>query len=672
MKLTKTKNRENNIWTFEGTFHEKQVPKEAGFRWNPDEKCWWTDDINKAALLHAIADDAAKSELEAVRGHQEASFEASRATDATLDIPAPEGLSYMPFQRAGVAYALGRDNTLIGDEMGLGKTIQALGVINADKNITSTLVICPASLKVNWYREGVKWLADVYDQRDFCIIDSKSGWIGRPFTIINYDILKRFHNELRAKTWSLMIVDEAHYLKNERTQRAKHVFGYTSRDKKEVIEAIPATRKLFLTGTPIVNRPKELWPLVHNLDPVGWPNFFKYAIRYCGAHKGQWGWDFSGATNLDELQEKLRSTVMVRRLKKDVLKELPAKVRQVIEVQAPGTKDQLAKEMAEYEDRLKRLVKLRAAVELAKASDDTDEYRDAMRNLKAEQAIGFDELSRKRKEVALLKVQTVCDHIRDCLDSVPKLVVFCHHHDVIDRICQDLVSAGVGWARLDGRMNMAERQRSVDDFQNNGSLVRVFVGQIQAAGVGLTLTAASHVVFAELDWVPGNISQAEDRCHRVGQTDSVLVQHIVLEGSLDAKMARTVVNKQEVIEKGLDNEIAEERFSVDTLIESVQAPAPATEGTMTLDEIVLTLTPTRIKAIHEALQMLSGVCDGARQLDGQGFSAIDVEIGHSLANWPKITPKQAALGMRLVKKYRRQLGDEQVRLCEGKQPEQTM
>jgi hypothetical protein len=93
---------------------------------------------------------------------------------------------------------------------------------------------------------------------------------------------------------------------------------------------------------------------------------------------------------------------------------------------------------------------------------------------------------------------------------------------------------------------------------------------------------------------------------------------------------------------------------------------------MTLDEIVLTLTPTRIKAIHEALQMLSGVCDGARQLDGQGFSAIDVEIGHSLANWPKITPKQAALGMRLVKKYRRQLGDEQVRLCEGKQPEQTM
>jgi hypothetical protein len=197
---------------------------------------------------------------------------------------------------------------------------------------------------------------------------------------------------------------------------------------------------------------------------------------------------------------------------------------------------------------------------------------------------------------------------------------------------------------------MTDRQAAVDRFQNDPNCL-LFVGNIQAAGVGLTLTASSHVVFAELDWVPGNVTQAEDRCHRIGQTDSVLIEHLVLEGSMDARMATTLIAKQSVLTAALD-ELPEQPVAV-----------PARERGCTEEvsrkQIVkeaAELSPEAIAEIHAKLQRLAGVCDGARELDGAGFNRFDSAIGKSLAMAHTLTQKQAALGARLVNKYRRQLG----------------
>lgn len=206
-----------------------------------------------------------------------------------------------------------------------------------------------------------------------------------------------------------------------------------------------------------------------------------------------------------------------------------------------------------------------------------------------------------------------------------------------------------GWSRKWRR----PRQAAVDAFQGDPN-VRVFIGSITAAGVGITLTASSHVVFAELDWVPGNLTQAEDRCHRIGQRESVLVQHLVLDGSLDARMAKILVRKQEIIDKALDIEPEEKELAVKVMEFSPVESTPRKQ----IEKVAETLTAEQIEAIHDGLRTLASYCDGARALDGWGFSKVDAHIGKSLADCPRLTPKQAALGQRLVRKYRRQLGQE--------------
>ncbi len=478
--------------------------------------------------------------------------EASRATDAELTLPAPPGLSYLGYQRAGIAYALTHPTCLIADEMGLGKTVQALGLINADPSIGSALIVCPASLKVNWSREARRWLV-----RPMGVGIAGEAFPARtPVVIVNYEQLRKFRGAIRARTWDLAVFDEAHYCKNPQAQRTIEVFGQrawtnpATGKRREHVAPIPARRRLFLTGTPILNRPVELWPL---LKAMGW-EWLPFVTRYCEAVQRRAGkklvWDTSGPKDptkpetrarLDELQRRLREQFMVRRLKADVLTELPPKRRQIIEVSAGGAARQVQAELA----------LLRQLAPEASA----DEYLDAVSRLGQGQFGAFGELSRIRHEIALAKIPAVVEHVTECLESSAKLVLFNHHKDALYATREALSQAGIKSVALTGDMTgpagMAARQRAVDDFQGDPS-VRVFCGTIDAAGVGLTLTAASHVVFGELAWVPGKMSQAEDRCHRLGQRDSVLVQHLVFEGSLDALIAQTLVRKQSIIEAALD------------------------------------------------------------------------------------------------------------------------
>jgi SWI/SNF-related matrix-associated actin-dependent regulator 1 of chromatin subfamily A len=359
--------------------------------------------------------------------------------------------------------------------------------------------------------------------------------------ILNYDRLKKFRAEIRQADWDLLIVDEAHFLKNGKSQRTREVLGGIKRNAdREIVERvspIPAKRRLFLSGTPIVNKPKELWPMLQTLDPTGLgSDWYNYAKRYCALWElkdrsgKRIGWKWDGATNLAELQDRLRASFMVRRLKQDVLTSLPAKIRQVISVEPTSVVSKLiTTEISSYQ-----------------------EYAEKLKDSTC--FASFQTGSTVRKQLGLAKVKFVTEHLKEILNEKDhekdKVVVFAHHLEVLDQLAGEFPGECV---QLDGRTSMDARDQAVRTFQSDPK-IKVFFGGLQAAGVGLTLTAASTVLFAEFDWVPGNNFQAEDRCHRIGQKDCVNVQYIVFAGSLDERIASTDICKQEVIDAALDKE----------------------------------------------------------------------------------------------------------------------
>lgn len=544
-------------------------------------------------------------------------------------------------------------------------TIQAIGVINSDPSIKRVLVIVPASLKLNWRRELKKWLTrpmSVGIVMSKSKAKSKNPWPGHAeIVIINYDLLVKNRAQLEGIEWDLIISDECHYLKNPKAQRSKVVCGYY-RGRENGYNGLEAKRWLLLTGTPIVNRPKELYNLLRLLEPGRWRNFKNFAYRYCDAVQTRWGFDCSGASNLEELHQILRSTVMVRRLKSQVLTELPAKQRTVVEIPCNGGAALVKRETKAFNSLQSAQSELRRRLAMAEVTDDRAGFEAAVRELKEGVEAAFEEFSALRKQTAIKKIELLGEHLEDLLDAGHKVVVFAHHHYVIDKCMEVFGDAAV---KLDGRMSAEAKQESVDRFQNDDS-VRVFVGSITAAGVGITLTASSHVVFVELDWVPGNLQQAEDRCHRIGQTESVNVEYLVLEGSLDAYMANTVVGKMAVIEKALDTTPQGDFLSGDVVgpmeAAKIQKEAEAAveqwekrQAEYKRQAKEMGLNPERITAIHKALQIVAGMCDGAQALDGHGFSKIDVAFGHDLASAATLTPKMAVAGFRLVNLYRRQI-----------------
>jgi len=603
------------IWG--GTYAERLLPKEAGFRWNPEEKIWWTDDHRKAV---ALSQYMVRSALDANTAWRD-SLKASRATDAEIEIPAPAGCDYLGYQRAGIAYAAERKNVLIADEMGLGKTIQALGLINLDETIKTVLVVAPKSLLLNWQREAAKWLTREVE-----------------LTVINYDMVHK-RLDLAQANWDLVVLDESQYVKNPKAKRTRYTL------------AIPAKRRLFLTGTPILNRPVEIWPTIESIDPDGLGrNYFAFVRRYCAAqeqvihtkdfnkrtgrmeHVTRRVFDVSGASNLDELQDKMRLAFMVRRLKADVLPELPAKRRQIIPLPPDGIKVLLQQEARELEGMT---------------------FEEAARRLEGESA-AFSKLAKVRHDLGVAKAEKAIDHIEDTLDGAEKVVIFAHHHDVINVLQAGL--AEFGCVTVTGKTSGPDRQAAVDRFQTDPTC-RVFLGNIKAAGVGITLTAASTVIFVESDWTPGWMAQAEDRVHRIGQTESVLIQYLVFDDSLDAVLTQMLVAKANVSDKALDRDVDPKDLS--DIIAKVEMEGRGEKmGCGPVAHAEPQMTPEQIDAVMLGLRILAGMCDGAREKDGVGFNGLDTGFGHALAARQTLTPRQALVAKKMIVKYHRQLGQE--------------
>lgn len=613
----------------------KDALKAAGLGWGKAldgtwEVCWWQADTQVVV-------------------REEKAIAASAASDAVIEVPAPEGCEYLPYQRAGIAWGIEREAVLIGDEMGLGKTIQALGVINADASIKRVLVICPASLKLNWKREAQKWLTRHFEKG---IVKGTEWPRHADFIICNYDVAAKHTARIHGEPWDMLILDEAHYCKNPKAQRTQAILGKRDRDPEKVLPAVTARRKIVLTGTPILNRPVEAQAILGYLAPAEFGNFFNYAKRYCAAFQGRYGWDFTGSSNLEELQRKLRSTVMIRRLKADVLSELPAKRRQVIELAANGAAGIVEKEANAWAAHQETLTALREAVELAKVLEDQEAYAEAVEALREGSSAAFEEMAQIRHDVALAKVPYVIEHVASAIEEGP-VVLFAWHRDVVKALAEGLAEREIDSVQLVGGMSDEAKQQSVDAFQ--AGQVPVFIGNIKAAGVGITLVRSSHVVFAELDWVPANMTQAEDRTHRIGQRSSVLVQHLVLEGSLDQVMAEALVKKQEVADKALDNPIA--KLEATEPVTAVRIKTSPQDRSVSTDSSAKAYSPEEIVKYHLGLRRLAGMCDGAREIDEMGFNKLDTRFGKALAAQASLSQRQAAIAERLCRKYRRQLGE---------------
>ncbi|WP_342627817.1 DEAD/DEAH box helicase [Nguyenibacter vanlangensis] len=559
------------LWLAKTTYAEGWMPKEEGFHWSPSLYRWQTTNPEAAKELTYYSDcecdeavrvrlDATLREVEAARERRR---DESRATDATISVPCGDGMSWLPYQRAGISYALGhgRQNVLLADDMGLGKTAQAIGVINGDQAMRRILIVCPASLTRNWQRE-IGRFGNFGDRNLSVGFATSKAAPDDSILICTYDLFSRdnpVQQAIRNRPWDMLILDEAHYVKNHESKRTQRILG----GGKAKVQGIDATRRLYLTGTPIMNRPIELWPLLHSLAPAQFPRLMAFAERYCNAHRTRFGWDMGGASNLDELQRVLRETVMVRRLKSDVLTDLPEKIRQVIELPADTTMTRRALEAerkaagiaSAARARLAQAKRLHTeAMDKAAAGDRerlARQYEEQIAALRQGVKVAFTEISKVRHETALAKVPMVIEAVKDAVEGSGKVILFAHHSDVVAALADGLNDLGV--VSITGSTPPAQRQGIVDSFQADQN-VRVFIGNIQAAGVGLTLTASSHVIFAELDWTPSGMSQAEDRAHRLGQRNAVLVQHIVLEQSLDLMLARKLIGKQRVIDAALNGQ----------------------------------------------------------------------------------------------------------------------
>lgn len=446
----------------------------------------------------------------------------SRKLSSDLYIPSPKGLDYFPFQKAGIEYCYENKNhnTLIGDEPGLGKTIQFIGFCNL-VGAMNILVVCPASLVLNWAREIEKWHTG---NPTIQVISSGNQTLNPTIDvhIVSYSLTinKKIQAFLQRKRPDAMTIDEVHYLKNPEAKRTQAT--YTS--SGNIVQG--ASNVIALSGTPIINRPKEIYETIRALcfKAINYMEYETFALRYCGAYYDQMGFHDDGASNLPELGRRLRGDFMVRRKKVDVLKDLPGKTIQLVSLHQSTQAKRLVKEMNKFD--------------IEKAA-----------NMKGV-AITFEGISEMRRELGVEKVPAVLEYVKTQLESGRrKIVLFGYHQEVLVLLAEGLEEYGS--VLMYGKTPKMARQGIVDRFQTDPEC-RVFVGNIITCGEGITLTASDYLCFAEPSWVPGQNDQVIDRVHRIGQVNGVLAEFLIYEESLDENVLRSQSRKKKNINQVME------------------------------------------------------------------------------------------------------------------------
>lgn len=574
-------------------------------------------------------------------------------TEPAMELLCPPGLKFMPFQEEGVERARNTRRVLLADEQGLGKTVQCIGVLNAHPKYKRVLILCPASLCGNWKAELEKWMTiprtigipqgQEWGDEDIIILPYTSAW------------RDRYEWEIRGAPWDLVVMDECHRLKNHKSKQGRAVFGSAK------VPGIYGRQMILVTGTPIVSRPIDIWPLLCCLWPDMFGDWYSFVKRYCGATKLCGHWDTRGASNTEELNGLLQKMGMIRRLKKDVLKDLPAKTRQMIILSPTEEVKRIRdRETAQFKLHQETIESLEARRAGAEVMDDENAFRDAGMRLRACLNDAFAEMAKVRKEMGLAKVAWIVEEARNRIEEAAdpnyKLVIFAWHQEVIDSIAEGLAKHKITSVKYTGQTPINKRQAIVQSFQETNN-VQVFIGNISAAGVGITLTAAQTMIFAEVDWVPGNMEQASDRIHRIGQKGNVLIIFMVFEASIDSYMVQTFIQKQDVIDSILDPEQAAPAEDIPDVIPKATYEKKAA----TIWNFVgQALTLYQKQAALDGLRFMAKLDkDGATARNGVGYSKIHSEIAGKLhgdlIRYGKLSPAQTALAASILKKYGRQL-----------------
>lgn len=492
------------------------------------QSVYYTDNVFAALPLWDVSDDKARSRLERLK----AEFDKSYATESVHQYPCPDGLSYMPYQRAGIQFAMERGNCLFGDEPGLGKTVEALGVANA-LDARRVLVVCPASIRLNWIREINTW-STIKNVRARAILNGRAR-LDEPanYYVISYELAKseKFHEFFCNEEFDLIILDEAHYLKTIESQRTRAIFG-GGRGRFQHLKLTDATDRIVaLTGTPLPNRPRECYTLARGLDwsSIDWLSYDKFCRRYNPSSNFWSGrrWEMVG--RLPELRSRLRCGFMIRRHKEDVLLDLPDKRYEMTYVEPDGAiREVLAKE---------KLIDF-----------DPDEAFDP-------KVLVDGAISTVRREMGIAKIPRALEHIKFMLDvmEIDKVVVFCHHRDVMTGIMDGLQNYHPVM-RIGGQSAIVQ-QAAIDQFVQNEEC-RVFMGSMDTMeGADGLQHVSQYAIFVEPAWHPRGNEQCIDRLHRYGQHGNVIGQFLVVEGSLDEKVLHAVVGKAHNIHKTLDGDL---------------------------------------------------------------------------------------------------------------------
>jgi SNF2 family DNA or RNA helicase len=437
-----------------------------------------------------------------------------------------------PFQIEGVNQIEAHNGRiLVADEQGLGKTAQSLAWLQLHPEYRPAIVVCPASLKLNWAKEAEMWMTNPKVQV-LSGTNPSARLIGE-ILVINYDILSDWVPALSKIKPKVLILDEAHLAKNNAAKRTKAC--------KKLAKTIPHV--ICLSGTPIINRPVEIYNAVRMIDPLALPNFWEFAQKFCNAKHNGFGWDFNGASNTTELNTILVNSCMLRRRKADVLKDLPDKRFSFVPMEMDNEK------------------------EYFRAENDFIGYiRSTKGNAAAVKASGAEILTQMETLKQLAVKGALAESIkwiRNFLEIDGKLVVFAVHKFVIDALMQEFGDMAV---KIDGSVANDARQKAVDEFQTNDK-IRLFVGNIQAAGTGLTLTASSNAVFLELPWTPGSLSQAQDRIHRIGQKNAVVIHYLLAMGTIVEKIAHLLDSKQKVVDAVLDGKETDQESLLSELMQ---------------------------------------------------------------------------------------------------------
>jgi SWI/SNF-related matrix-associated actin-dependent regulator 1 of chromatin subfamily A len=414
-------------------------------------------------------------------------------------------------QKIAIEELLKNKKYILADDMGLGKTTSTI-IASLETGAKKILIICPASLKINWQREY-----QLYSEKISYVCEGKNYSEDAEIVIMNYDIIKNFHDSKDRKNsiilnskFDLVIIDEAHYIQNVQAQRTKLI--------NDLVRDIE--RLWLLTGTPMTSRPINYFNLLSLVDSPVAKNWMAYVVRYCAGYQFKVGprkvWNVMGASNLEELRDRTSATVL-RRLKEDVL-DLPDKI--ITPVYLRLRSKMYEEVMGDYYNWY-------------------DKNPDESKNL----SIQFTKLTQVRQVIADEKTQHTIELAENIVEQGKKVIIFCNFTKSLEVICNHFGKSAV---RLDGSMSKIQRQDAVDRFQEDEK-VKVFVGNIKAAGVGITLTAAEAVIMNDLSFLPSDHSQSEDRAYRYGQKNNVLVYYPIFENTIEGIIYDILNNKKRII-----------------------------------------------------------------------------------------------------------------------------